>query len=139
MVSFQNENVENVFLSYEEPYKSTLLEVRELIFQTASKIEGVGQLTESLKWGEPTYSTLETKSGTPIRINKFDDNHIAVFFHCQTNLIEQFRGIFSEELKFSKNRAILLNPNEILPLNELEFCIAAALVYHKDSINRNGL
>lgn len=139
MISFSNQNVADVFTNYEEPFKSSLLEIRELIFQVANKLDEVGEITESLKWGQPTYSTLNTKSGTPIRIDKFDNKHIGIFFHCQTTLIEQFREIFAQKLKFSKNRAILLDPTKPLPLSELEFCISSALVYHKDKISKHGL
>ena len=139
MIPFTNQNIADIFTNYEEPFKSSLLEIREVIFQVAKKLDGVGEITESLKWGQPTYSTLHTKSGTPIRIDKFDDKNIGIFFHCQTTLIEQFREIFAQKLKFSDNRAILLDPTKPLPLSELEFCISSALVYHKDNIGRHGL
>lgn len=73
---------------------------------------------------------MESKSGTPIRIDKFGDK-VASFFHCQTTLIEQFRKIFSHKLTFSNNRAIVLDPNKSLPVNELQFCLTSALIYHK--------
>lgn len=139
MKNFEKGTVEEVFLNYEEPYKTPLLEIRELIFETAARIQGVGKLTEDLKWGQPTYSTLETKSGTPIRIDRFGSNKIAIFFNCQTVLIEHFRAIFKEELEFSKNRAIVLDPIKELPIEKLKFCISSALVYHKEKINKNGL
>ena len=139
MTIFENSTIEELFLNYEEPYKTTLLEIRELIFETARQIGDVGELTESLKWGQPTYSTLETKSGTPIRIDRFEDNHVAIFFNCQTILIERFRELFHEKLDFSKNRAVVLNPLQELPIIELEFCISSALLYHRKKINRNGL
>lgn len=139
MMPSANPSVVNILTNYGEPFTSSLLEVRTLIFKIASTIDGVGELTESLKWGQPTYSTLQTKSGTPIRIDKFDDNYIGIFFHCQTTLLGQFKELFSQELMFSKNRAILLDPSMPLPLKELEFCIAAALVYHKDNIKKDGL
>lgn len=139
MIPFSSQNVADVFANYEEPFKSSLLEIRELIFDVAGQKEGVGEIAESLKWGQPTYSTLETKSGTPIRIDQFDDENIGLFFHCQTTLIEQLREMYPQELTFSKNRAILLDATKPLPLSELKFCISRALVYHKNNIGRYGL
>jgi len=139
MISFEKPAIENLFSNYEEPYKSALLKIRELIFDTAKKNPEVGKLTESLKWGQPTYSTLETKSGTPIRIDKFGDSDVAIFFNCHTVLVDRFREIFSKELKFSKNRAIVIDPLQKLPIASLEFCISSALVYHKEKIGKYGL
>ncbi|OJG70057.1 hypothetical protein RV11_GL001769 [Enterococcus phoeniculicola] len=132
MTNFENPDIEKLFLNYEDPYRTSLLAIRELIFKTARQVTGVGKLTESLKWGQPTYSTLETKSGTPIRIDRFEEKYVAIFFNCQTVLIEQFRELFPERLMFSKNRAIVLDPLQELPVRELEFCLSAALIYHKN-------
>lgn len=71
------------------------------------------------------------KGASPIRIDRFEEDKIAVFFHCQTNLIETFRGMFPDILEFSKNRAIVLDPTEPLPLKELSFCIRMALTYYQ--------
>ncbi|WP_271000819.1 DUF1801 domain-containing protein [Listeria seeligeri] len=131
MIAFEEPAIENLFSNYEEPYKSALLEIRELIFSTAEKIPEAGKLTESLKWRQPTYSTLDTKSGTPIRIDRFGDDNIAIFFNCHTVLVDRFREIFNKELSFSKNRAIIIDPLQELPIAPLEFCISSALVYHK--------
>jgi len=139
MIPFEEPAIEGLFSNYEEPYKSTLLEIRELIFATAEKNPEVGKLTESLKWGQPTYSTLETKSGTPIRIDRFGDSNVAIFFNCHTVLVDRFREIFSKELIFSKNRAIIIDPLQKLQLAQLEFCISSALVYHKEKIGKYGL
>ncbi|MBR3119959.1 MAG: DUF1801 domain-containing protein [Lactococcus lactis] len=139
MTPFKMPAIERIFSNYEEPYKSKLLEIRELIFTTAEMNPEVGKLTESIKWGQPTYSTLETKSGTPIRIDRFGDSDVAIFFNCHTVLVDYFREIFSRELNFSKNRAIIVNPLQNLPIDKLEFCISSALVYHKEKIGKYGL
>lgn len=139
MILFEDPEIEKLFSASEEPYKSKLLEIRELIFASAEKNSAVGKLTESLKWGQPTYSTLETKSGTPIRIDRFGESDVAIFFNCHTALVERFREIFSKELTFSKNRAIIVDPLNKLPITQLEFCISAALVYHKEKIGKYGL
>ena len=38
------------------------------ILELAASIEGVGEIEEALKWGEPSYLTSKTKSGGRIRI-----------------------------------------------------------------------
>ena len=45
------------------------MKLRQLIFDVAAKTKDVGQLEETLKWGEPAYLTSESKSGSLIRID----------------------------------------------------------------------
>ena len=61
-------DVAAAFSGFPASVRARLLEVRDLIFETAVAIEGVGPLTETLKWGEPAYLTLATGSGSTIRL-----------------------------------------------------------------------
>jgi hypothetical protein len=62
-----NPAVDAVFSSYPKPIKTRLLALRRLILDTARNTKGVGALEETLKWGQPSYLTPETKSGSTIR------------------------------------------------------------------------
>ncbi|MBD2810315.1 DUF1801 domain-containing protein [Xenorhabdus sp. Vera] len=128
MKVFQSNEVQSVFNHYPKLYQMRLLMIRELIFDVASKTQGVGLITEDLKWGQPSYLTLETGSGTTIRLDRFGDSHVAIFVHCQTTLVDTFRTLFPE-LTYSKNRAIVLDPEADLPINELRICIEMTLTY----------
>ena len=88
--------VEEVFRAYPKPLKAKLLALRRLIFDTAKTTKGVGALQETLKWGQPSYLTTETKSGSTIRIDRVKSvaNQYAVYFHCQTDLVETFRELY---------------------------------------------
>ena len=123
--------VDAVFEAYPKPVKAKLLALRRLIFDTAKMTKGVGALQETLKWGQPSYLTPETKSGSTVRIDraKPSADQVAVYFHCQTNLVETFRELYPE-LNFSGNRAILLDAKGKLPEAELRHCVALALTYH---------
>src|SRR5882762_1467003 len=120
-----------IFHAYPKPVKAKLLALRRLIFDTAKATQGVGRLEETLKWGQPSYLTAETNSGSTVRIDrvKASANQYAVYFHCQTNLVESFRELYPE-LHYSGNRAILLDAKEKLPEAELRHCVALALTYH---------
>lgn len=110
------------------------LALRTLIFQTAASISQVGVLLETLKWNQPAYLTQETGSGSTIRLGvSRGGNKLALYFHCQTSLVETFRLHYSDRLVFENNRAILLDPAEALPTAALEHCIALALTYHLKS------
>ena len=93
-----------------------MLALRRLIFDTAKSTGGVGALEEALKWGQPSYLTPESKSGSTIRIDqvKSSPGQYAVYFHCQTDLVETFRELYPE-LSFSGNRAIVLDAAEKAP------------------------
>lgn len=123
--------VANVPDGYPKPIGSKLQALRKLILDTARTTEGVGALEEALKWGQVSYLTSETGSGSTIRIDrvKSADNQVAVYFHCQTKLVETFRELYPQ-LSYSGNRAILLDAGEPLPKAELGHCVALALTYH---------
>lgn len=127
-----NPAVASVFEEYPQPIQAKLLLLRQLIFDTAAKTTGVGQLEETLKWGQPSYLTPQTKSGSTIRIDqvKRQKDQIAIFFNCQTNLVEMFRDIYRYDLQFEDNRAILINIADDIPQGILGDCIAMALTYH---------
>ncbi|WP_272692273.1 DUF1801 domain-containing protein [Providencia sp. PROV164] len=128
MKTISDDRVNLVFGSYPIQYQKVLLMIRELIFRTAAENKKVGTITETLKWGQPSYQTIETGSGTTIRIGRFNQSSVALFVHCQTTLIDSFRTLFPE-LNYSKNRAIILDINEALPIKELAICIEMALTY----------
>jgi uncharacterized protein DUF1801 len=124
--------VNAVFRAYPGPVKTRLLALRRLILDTAKVTAGVGALQETLKWGQPSYLTTETGSGSTIRIDqvKSAGNGYAIYFHCQTNLVETFRELYPTELSFGGNRSILLSAEDELPQLALRHCVALALTYH---------
>ena len=129
---FGDPAVEAVFSAYPKPIKTKLLALRRMIFETARVTKGVGALQETLKWGQPSYLTPETKSGSTIRIDqvKTSPGQYAIYFHCQTDLVETFRELYPTQLRFGGNRSILLNATDKLPRTELRHCVALALTYH---------
>ena len=123
--------VQAVFDSYPPALCKKLLTLRELILDTAASTQGVGELEETLKWGEPAYVTTQTKSGSTVRIDrKKDQDRYAIYFNCNTTLVDTFRSMFPHTFQFEGNRALVFSLNDVLPNKELAFCIAMALTYH---------
>lgn len=124
--AFSDPDVEAVFAAYPPPLRAALLDLRALIFETAT-----GPLSESLKWGQPAYRPVGTKAGTAVRIDalKGSADGYALYVHCQTTLVPSFRDLYSDVLRFEGNRAILLSVNEPTPRDALAFCIGQALTY----------
>lgn len=134
MRPFGSAAVARAFDAYPLAARSRLLALRELIFQTAAATEGIGELEETLKWSEPAYLTPQSKSGSTIRIawKKSKPNQYAMYFNCQTTLVEMFRTSFADDFRFEGNRAIVFDLVDAVPADALGFCIAAALTYHRE-------
>ena len=126
-------DVAAVFSAFPAHVRARLLEVRELIFETAADTEGVGPLTETLKWGEPAYLTEATGSGSTIRLGWFRSSarDCAVLFNCRTTLVDDFRSQFPDVFAYEKNRAILLDAGKKLLEAPLSACLKMALTYHR--------
>ena len=131
MKPFKDVAVARAFESYPRPMRRKLLALRALIFRTAASTGGVGELEETLKWGEPAYVTSQSKSGSTVRIGWKASRpaEYAIYFHCQTNLVERFRALCPRQVKFEGNRAIVFGQSDIVPVNSLAMCIATALTY----------
>jgi hypothetical protein len=129
---FSDPAVQAAFDAYPKPLRPKLLALRRLILDTARNTGGVGAIEETLKWGQPSYLTPETKSGSTIRIDAIKANagQYAVYFHCQTNLVETFRELYPSEFSYGGNRCIILNAADDVPEPALRHCVALALTYH---------
>ena len=66
---FTDAAVKAIFSAYPKPLRTKLLALRRLIFDIARTTQGIGTLEETLKWGQPSYLTPETKSGRTLRID----------------------------------------------------------------------
>ena len=128
-----DKNVKRKFDSYPEHVRLKLEGLRSLILQVASYTDGVGKIEETLKWGEPSYLTSESKTGTTIRIDwkEKQPEQYALYVNCNTTLIDSYNALFPGVFTFEGNRAIIFPLGGTLPKEELRVCIQMALTYHK--------
>src|SRR5438445_2223082 len=91
--AFADPAVEAVFRAYPDGVRKRLLALRRLIFDTAVATIGVGRIEETLKWGQPSYLTVNPRSGSTIRIDQVPPGGYALYVHCQTNLVATFREL----------------------------------------------
>jgi hypothetical protein len=104
--------------------------LRQLVFDVAKETDGVGEIEETLKWGEPSYLA---KGGSTIRMDwksKTPDQY-ALYFHCKTKLVDTFKELYRDKVTFEGNRAIIFDQHDELPIEALKHCIALALTYHQ--------
>jgi len=122
-----------VFRAYPAPVAARLRALRALVFEVAAATEGVGPIEETLKWGQPAYLTAKSKSGSTIRIDavKARPGQYALYVHCQTTLVGDFRALYRDAFRFEGNRALVFDARQALPADALRHCIALALTYHR--------
>ncbi len=132
--TIHNLDVATVFASYPPAMCTKLLELRRLIFETAAVLDTVGELEETLKWGEPSYLTPTTKSGSTVRIawKSSHPDQYAIYFKCTANLVEAFQARYPTVFTFGGTRSLLFTLDEQVPMHELQRCIALALTYHRN-------
>ncbi|MFI1743644.1 DUF1801 domain-containing protein [Thalassobellus sediminis] len=125
-----NPKVATVFNKYPKQVKKQMLHLRKLVLETASKIEGLNKLEETLKWGEPSYIA---KHGSTIRMDWKEKNpeQYALYFQCTSRLVSTYKTIYKNEFKFEGNRAIIFKLDDKIPEKELKHCLLLALTYHK--------
>ncbi len=123
--------VEAVFASYPEGPRARLLELRQLVFDVADGLPGVGPVLETLKWGEPAYLTPTSRAGSTLRIGwkAQRPEYYSMFVHCQTSLVDTFRLSFPE-LHCVDDREVRFHASAPVPA-AARACIALALTYHK--------
>ena len=124
-----NPEVKSKFDFYPSLAREKVAHLRKLILETAEE-NGITDLEETLKWGEPSYLT---KHGSTIRIDwkeKAPDQY-AMYFKCTSKLVPSFQLAFGDLFKYEKTRAIVFKLDDHVPEKELKQCIKAALTYHK--------
>ena len=116
------------FTAFPPAERARLQRVRELVFDVATAAEGIGPLSERLKWGEPAYLTESSRSGSTVRLGCTPAGEAAIHFICHTRLMESFRELYPASLRYGGNRSILVDDKS--DENALRHCIALALTYH---------
>lgn len=130
--AFQSPDVEAKYQGYAKQQNSALLALRELVFETAANTPDCGTVVEALKWGQPSFLTEKPNSGSTIRLDALSNSATgyAMYFHCQSGLVQEFRRHYSNSLEFATNRAIIFDTSKELPVEAVRHCLSLALTHH---------
>lgn len=122
-------SVKQKFASYPAEIAVLLTNVRELIYRVAQH-DGIADLTETLKWGEPSYIS---KIGSTIRFDwkAKSPEQFCLYFNCNTCLVETFKELYGDTFCYQGRRSMVFQIDQNLPIKELEHCISMALRYKK--------
>ena len=103
-------------------------ELKSLIFETAEQSPLIGELEESVKWGEPSFAPRKRNVGSSVRLARRDDA-VAMMFICTTRLVDRFRELYPNNFVFEGSRALVFENGKTIPTEQLKHCIAMALTY----------
>lgn len=129
MTKIENPSVAAAFDAYPGSVRRQLLRLRQLIVDVAESHEAIGRVEETLKWGEPSYLA---KGGSTIRLGapKSSPESFAMYFNCNTKLVDTFREIYPNTFEFEGSRAIVFALGDQIDTDALAHCIELALRYH---------
>ena len=135
MVSMQaspamESDVEQAFEKMPAPARSQVLALRDLIYEVAKENSQIGELTETLKWGQPSYLTEMSKSGTTLRLGYTKIKQApALFVTCHTTLASEFKTFYPDEFGYEGERVLYLLDAIEDNREALKHCIGLALTY----------
>ncbi len=127
---FENSAVKDVIDSYPPAARDGVLRLRELILETAADLPGIGPVEETLKWGQPSYLTPVSKSGSTLRLGIPKTGGFALYAHCQTTIISTFAATFPGQDRIEGNRAILFDRTSQIDPERHVLLIRHGLTYH---------
>ena len=131
----QKKFASKLFKSVTDDYPSVLgdklLYLKSLIYEQAELNPKVGEIEESLKWGQLSYAS-KNRSGTPVRlgIEKKSPGFFGLYVNCSTTVIDDIKHIYGDRFQYDGNRGLLFNEQEILPEDEIRHAIDMTLCYH---------
>jgi hypothetical protein len=105
-------------------------DLRGLILETAAATSGVGEIAESVKWGEQSFAPARPRIGSSVRLADRRDGSVGMMFICHTGLVDRFRDLYPDAFSYEGNRTIVFRLGDTIPRDELAHCIALALTYH---------
>lgn len=123
-------DVKKTIQIYPDTIQKSILTIRGMIITLAAENPDIGQVEETLKWGEPSYIA---KHGSTIRIawKKSSPTKYGIYFNCKSKLVDTFREIYPDVFDYKDNRALIFTSDQSLPKHELTHCLLLALTYHK--------
>ncbi|EMY71769.1 hypothetical protein [Leptospira vanthielii] len=107
-----------------------VMEIRNWVYELSRADTRIGEIEECIKWGQPSFLTPKTKSGSTIRIGKVSDTEYALYFNCKTTIAEEI-AIEFPEWNCDGKRALYFTVDQKLSKTKVIVCLKKALLYHK--------
>ncbi|GHA59542.1 hypothetical protein GCM10008927_26370 [Amylibacter ulvae] len=121
-----NPQIEQAYASFPENVHEGANRLRDLILTTGAQLADVDNITECLRWGQPSYIS---PIGTALRIGVPKSGGFGLFTHCQSNVISNFTQTFGPDFRFDGNRGVLFETENDIQPDKLRLMIEHALTY----------
>lgn len=127
---FASPAVADAYQALPSSARKTALVLRDLIFDVAAQTPQAGPIEETLRWGQPSYITPKTKSGSTLRIGATKAGEAAIFAHCGTQIISTYAATFPDMDQIEGNRAVIFPSADDIAPERLRLLIRHGLTYH---------
>ncbi|MEM1037860.1 MAG: hypothetical protein AAGI12_00145 [Pseudomonadota bacterium] len=123
--------VQKAFAALPPSASKILLQVRERILAQSTANATIGPVTETLKWGQPSYLTEKTQAGSTLRLSTTkEDQKPAIFVHCQSGLADEIRDLYGDTLSVPDQRHVVLPHMMEDHAQTIDHVIALVLTHH---------
>lgn len=114
------------------PAQQRFGEVRDTVLEAARRAD-VGEVTESLKWGQPSWLPATPRIGSTLRCDWHAEapDRLSIYVHCQTTLVETLRMIYPDAFTYEGNRALHMALDQPVPQQAVDHCAFLTLTYHR--------
>lgn len=109
-------------------------QMRALIVDAAHAAD-VGEVEESLKWGQPAWRPKRARTGSTLRLHwdAKTPQTIALFVDCKTTLGAEMFAAYPYDFKYESNRAMRLHLGAPLPQQAIAHLAQRTFTYHRKS------
>lgn len=103
------------------------------IVLTVARRAGIGEITETLKWGHPAWLPATPRTGSTLRCgwHPRTPDRLSLYVHCQTTLAETMRSLHPDAFTYEGSRALHMTLKEPLPQDAIDHCAFLTLTYHR--------
>ncbi len=108
--------------------------LRQIVHNVARRAE-IGTLTETLKWGQPSWLPATPRVGSTLRCDWHETapDRLSLYVHCQTTLAETMHTLYPDAFTYEGNRALHIALDHPLPEAAIDHCALLTLTYHRKS------
>jgi hypothetical protein len=127
---FQTLKVKAAYDAFGQKQQGIALMLRDLVFDVARDTPEAGEIAETLKWGQPSFITPKTESGSTLRIGVTKAGDTGLYAHCGTSIISDYAATFPGDDRIDGNRGVLFSTADDIAKDRLRHLIRHGLTYH---------
>lgn len=126
------DKVAAVIDNWPAPAQARFHHCRSIIQRVAAADPAIGPLTETLKWGEPSFLTEMTGAGSTLRMawKSTAPGELGLFVICRTDSLADLRDLYPDTFRYEGTRAAFLPLNVAVNDDAVAFLARIVLTYH---------